>query len=66
MWCGNQDNGSSVLDTISKEKLKGTCNSYFCVTPKYHWLMFFSCEILKCTVREEGIVRFYNLKEVNF
>ena len=42
--------------------LKETCNSYFCVTPKNHRLMF----VLKSTVTKKATVCFYNFGEENF
>ena len=42
--------------------LKETCNSYFCVTPKNHRLMF----VLKSTVTKKVTVCFYNFDEENF
>ena len=46
--------------------LKETRNSYFCVTPKNHRLMFFSWKILKSSVIKKVIVCFDNLGEENF
>ena len=45
--------------------LKKTRNSYFCVTPKNHRLMFV-LKKLKSTVTKIVIVCFYNLAEENF
>ena len=44
------------------QSLKETRNSYFCVTPKNHRLMFFSWKMLKSTVTKKVIVCFYNFR----
>ena len=41
-------------------------DSYFCVSPKNHWLMFFSKEMLKSTVTKIVIMHLFNLSEENF
>ena len=46
--------------------LKETRNSYFCVTPKKHRLMFVSLKRLKSTVTKKVILCFNNLGEENF
>ena len=52
---------------LLKYTLKGTRNSYFCVTPKIHRLMFCLMIILNSsTVTKKVIVCFYNLGEENF
>ena len=42
--------------------LKEMYNSYFCITPKNHWLIFVSWKkILKSTITKKVDVYFYNL-----
>ena len=47
---------------IALNILKETRNSYFCVTPKNHRLMFFSWKMLKSTFTKKVIVCFYNFR----
>ena len=54
------------IDVINFLLLKETRNSYLCVTPKNHWLMFVSWKILKNTATKIVIVCFYNFGEENF
>ena len=46
--------------------LKETRNTYFCVTLRNHWLMFFSWKELKSTVIKKVIVCFHTFGEENF
>ena len=46
--------------------LKETRNSYFCITPKKHRLMFVSLKRLKSPVTKKVILCFNNLGEENF
>ena len=77
-WCSGFENENLILlcfclqmlsDEILKPNneicFKETRNSYFCVTPKNHRLMFL-IKILKSSATKKVIVCFHNLGEENF